>query len=76
MPRDGRPRRTITPTERAALRKILNALGGIAGTADVLGISLQAVAKWRLHGIPAHHVPVLSRLTGMSRASIRPDLYR
>lgn len=46
---------------------------GVAKVARHLGIRPQAVSQWRR--VPAARVIDVERLTGISRARIRPDLY-
>lgn len=42
--------------------------------ANELGISRQIVHFWAKNGgIPAKHVPIVSRLTGLSKLEIRPE---
>lgn len=45
----------------------------MAELARGLGLTRGAVAQW--DRVPAERVPAVARLTGLSRQSIRPDLY-
>jgi len=58
----------IPALAEAALR-----VGGVAKLAEMLGVSRQAVYKWTR--VPAERAPQIERLTGVSRAELRPDLY-
>lgn len=53
--------------------RVLEAAGGRAALADALGISPPAVSQWGR--IPAERVGQISRVTGMTYAEIRPDLF-
>jgi len=52
------------------LREQLKPLRALAAA---LGVSYQAVHKWRR--VPAHRVLEIERLRGISRTTLRPDLY-
>ena len=56
-----------------ALAVAVDRVGGVARLADMLGVSRQAVYKWKR--IPAERVPQIERLTGVPRVALRPDLY-
>ncbi len=58
----------IPALAEAALR-----VGGVAKLAEMLGLSRQAVYKWKR--VPAERAPQIERLTGVPRAELRPDLY-
>jgi len=47
--------------------------GGAANLARALNVSRQAIYKWQR--IPADRVREIERLTGISRETLRPDLY-
>lgn len=53
--------------------KVLEAAGGRAALAESLGISPPAISQWER--IPAERVGQVSRVTGMSPAEIRPDIF-
>lgn len=46
---------------------------GVCALAKRLGISHAAVSKWEI--VPADRVVDVSRLTGVSRKKLRPDLF-
>jgi DNA-binding transcriptional regulator YdaS (Cro superfamily) len=60
----------LTPLGRA-----IKSVGGLGALAKGLGISPQAVDKWRRSGIPAERVLKLESMSGVSRSDLRPDLY-
>jgi DNA-binding transcriptional regulator YdaS (Cro superfamily) len=60
-----------------ALRRAVEAIGGQAATARLLGITQPAVSLWLSKGqvLPAEHVLTVERETGVSRHDLRPDIY-
>lgn len=50
-------------------------VGGQKGLADALGVSPQAIHKWKGTRIPAERVLDFERVTGVSRHRVRPDIY-
>jgi len=60
-------------SEKTGLDLAKEAAGGANALGRLLGITGQAVAKWEK--IPAERVPEVGRLTGISRADLRPDLW-
>jgi hypothetical protein len=48
-----------TTTQNQAAADMIAKVGGIAKISYALQISPQAVAKWRVHGIPPARVPAL-----------------
>ena len=56
-----------------ALKRALKAAGGLAGLADPLGISIQAISQW--DEVPPLRVLAVERVTGVPRHELRPDLY-
>ena len=55
------------------LIEVIRAAGGLEKLGQPLGISAQAVAKWRR--VPADRVVDVERITGIPREQLRPDLY-
>jgi hypothetical protein len=49
------------------------AAGGIAELARQLGVTRQAVSLW--DKIPLKHLRAVSKMTGIPRQQLRPDLY-
>ncbi|MGO4439613.1 transcriptional regulator [Rhizobium sp. RAF56] len=56
-----------------SLDKAKRAVGGPGELARRLGISIQAVSQWKK--VPGERVLAVERATGVSRSSLRPDLY-
>lgn len=56
-----------------ALKRAVDAVGGQAKFASLLGISAQAVSQW--DEVPPLRVLAVERLSGVSRHDLRPDLY-
>lgn len=61
-------------TDTTPLQKAIRAQGGQTNLATALGITTQAISKWRRR-IPAERVLDIERATGVSRHELRPDLY-
>jgi DNA-binding transcriptional regulator YdaS (Cro superfamily) len=57
-----------------ALREAIEKAGGVNALGRKLGISGQAVQKWRR--VPAERIVDIERLTGVPRDKLRPDLYK
>ena len=58
------------------LNRAIAVTGGIQSLAKALGISYQAVQKWRALGRPpAERCLAIERHTGVSRYDLRPDIY-
>jgi DNA-binding transcriptional regulator YdaS (Cro superfamily) len=57
------------------IERVISIAGGLGALAKRLGISPQAVDKWRRNGVPAERVLVLESMSGVSRSDLRPDLY-
>lgn len=55
------------------LQAAINAMGGVGALARALGISQPAVSTWQR--VPAERVIPVEALTGIPRATLRPDLY-
>ena len=59
-----------------SLNEAIVAAGGMQHVAKALGISYQAVQKWRARGHPpAKRCLDIEKLTGVSRHDLRPDIY-
>lgn len=58
---------------KEALKRAIKVVGGLAGIADPLGITMQAVSQW--DEVPPRRVLAVERVTGISRHELRPDLY-
>lgn len=58
----------------AKLTKAINAVGSARKLAAKIGVSHQAISKWRR--VPAEFVVVMEKATGIPREELRPDLYR
>lgn len=56
-----------------ALALAIAKAGNITRLAEKLGLTNQAVCKWRR--VPAERVLEVERITGVSRYSLRPDIY-
>lgn len=52
----------------------IQAASGVSALAQKLGISAQTVSEWKQ--IPERHLDAVSELTGLPKATLRPDLYR
>jgi len=58
---------------KEALERAIKAVGGLAGLAAPLGISMQAISQW--DEVPPLRVLAVERVSGVSRHDLRPDLY-
>lgn len=56
------------------LQQAIEAAGGVSELARKIGISQPSVSNWSR--IPAERVAVIEEVTGVSRALLRPDLFR
>jgi DNA-binding transcriptional regulator YdaS (Cro superfamily) len=61
-------------TDYRALLEAIERAGSLAKLAQQLGISKQAIHKWRR--APAERIVEIERVTGVERERLRPDLYR
>lgn len=55
------------------LLDVFRAYGSRAKLANELGVTRQAISKWR--HVPLKYVRRLSQFTGLSPAALRPDVY-
>lgn len=62
---------------KKAILKACAVVGGQSALARALGLRSQgSVSRWIVTGhVPAERVLQIERLTGVSRTSLRPDLY-
>jgi len=56
-----------------ALRRAIEAAGGLAKLAEPLGITVQAVSQW--DEVPPLRVLAVEKASGVPRHELRPDLY-
>jgi DNA-binding transcriptional regulator YdaS (Cro superfamily) len=47
--------------------------GNLSKLATALGVTPGAIAQWKR--VPAERVPQVSRITGIPRESLRPDIF-
>jgi DNA-binding transcriptional regulator YdaS (Cro superfamily) len=47
--------------------------GNLSKLADALGVTPGAIAQWKR--VPAERVPQVSRITGIPREKLRPDIF-
>jgi DNA-binding transcriptional regulator YdaS (Cro superfamily) len=59
--------------KNAALRRAIEAAGGLAKLAEPLGITVQAISQW--DEVPPLRVLAVERVSGVPRSELRPDLY-
>ncbi|HXJ38441.1 MAG TPA: Cro/CI family transcriptional regulator, partial [Bryobacteraceae bacterium] len=57
------------------IERVAKIVGGQRALAEAMGISPQAVNKWKSSRVPAERVLDFERVTGLSRHQIRPDIY-
>lgn len=62
-------------TSSDLIDRAADVLGGQRALAEAMGITPQAVNKWKTSRVPAERVLDLERVTGVSRHEIRPDIY-
>lgn len=56
------------------LREAIRCAGSMSALAEGIGMSRQAIYGWKTR-IPAERVVDIERVTGISRAKLRPDLF-
>jgi DNA-binding transcriptional regulator YdaS (Cro superfamily) len=54
---------------------VAKAVGGQRALAKKLGLSPQAVNRWKRSRIPAERVIEIEKITGVARHVLRPDIY-
>jgi DNA-binding transcriptional regulator YdaS (Cro superfamily) len=57
----------------AVLRKIVKSVGGIRALSRELGVSHQAIGRWKR--VPPERVMDVEAATNIPRSVIRPDIY-
>ena len=60
-------------TTDSSLKRAIEAAGGVTALANALGIKPPSVSDWKR--VPANRVLEVERLTGVSRHSLRPDVF-
>lgn len=63
-------KQTINAVEAAAL-----VFGSKAALANRLGVSRQTLNSWRIRGVPTDRALEFSKVTGLPRSLVRPDIY-
>lgn len=58
----------------SAIDLAIGACGGLLPFSKLLGVSYQAVQKWR-RKVPAERVLAIEAISGVPRSELRPDLY-
>lgn len=61
--------------DKSTFEKIVESVGSQRQLALSLGVTPQALTKWKVRGIPAERVLDVERLSGVSRYEIRPDVF-
>lgn len=66
-----------TSPSNQALQDAIDKVGGQSAMARILSVSQAAVWKWVAKGklLPAEHVLVIERETGIAKEILRPDIY-
>lgn len=59
--------------EPTIIKTVADKYGGYAALAVRLGLTRQAVWKWK--AIPLKYVPLIAEDTGIPREKLRPDIY-
>ena len=54
-------------------KKAIEKAGGVSALAKALKISVPSVSAW--HRIPINRVVLVEKITGISRHSLRPDIF-
>ncbi|WP_415507195.1 transcriptional regulator [Acetobacter sp.] len=55
------------------VKKAVEAAGGATKLANALGIRAPSIYSWK--DIPPRRVSAISRITGISKADLRPDMF-
>jgi DNA-binding transcriptional regulator YdaS (Cro superfamily) len=61
------------PKSDAGLEAAIRSVGGLTRLANLLNVKHPAISGWKR--CPAERVPEVSRLSGIPRHVLRPDLY-
>lgn len=60
----------------STLTQAVEAVGGVGKLAAAIGVAQNVVSNWRKRGkVPAEHVLAIEAATGVSRHSLRPDVF-
>lgn len=59
--------------DKELIRTAADRVGGVTALANLLGITKGAVSQWER--VPAGHVLRVEALTGLSRHTMRPDIF-
>lgn len=70
-PKPPRPSKAI----RKALDRAIQIMGGIVQAAAKLDVTISAIQNWRKNGMSGDRALQIEKLSGVSRALLRPDLY-
>lgn len=63
-------------TQRRAFRQAVGIAGGMTAMAKVCGVTRQSLYNWQRRGrIPAEIAVKIERATGITRQTLRPDLF-
>jgi DNA-binding transcriptional regulator YdaS (Cro superfamily) len=62
------------PERNTGLSKAIKKAGGVCALARAIGITSAALAQWKQ--VPSGRILQVEAVTRISRAKLRPDLYR
>lgn len=68
---------TVTVTSESALMRAIDQAGSQSAFARLLGVAQQTVSDWvnKRRPLPAEHVLLVERETGVPKEQLRPDIY-